>query len=139
MRKLFFICVVSGLLLQTVSCSLNDDSPNFHFKPLQITSAVVPDSFELNETYQITVNYTLPDACTDFGGWDVTKSDTTIRNVVVFGRVRTDQEVCTPLAQEAQASFDFICIYDEPYTFRFWQGEGEDGEQEYFEVIVPVN
>lgn len=139
MKKLFFIFVVLGLFLHTVSCSLNDDSPNFHFKPLPITSAIVPDTFELNETYQITVSYTIPDGCTTFGGWDITKSDTTTRNVVLFGRVFTDEETCTTLAQEAQASFDFICLYEEPYTFRFWQGENENGEQEYFEVVVPVN
>lgn len=138
MRRLIFICLTVSLLLSAFSCSLNDDGPNFHFKPLQITSAVLPDSFDLNETYQITVNYTLPDGCTGFSGFDVTDADTTIRNVVVFGIVRTDQEACTTLATEAQASFNFICLYDEPYTFRFWQGEGVDGEQEYFEVVVPV-
>ena len=138
MRKLFFICVAASLLLG-VSCSLNDDGPNFHFTPLQITSAELPDSFNMNETYQITVTYTIPDGCTGFGGFDVTKSDFTTRNVVVFGTVRTDQEACTTIAEEAQASFSFICLYDEPYTFRFWQGEGADGEQEYFEVVVPVN
>ncbi len=139
MRRLFFICVALSLLLQAFSCSLNNDGPNFHFKPLQITNAELPDSFELKETYQITVNYTIPDSCTDFSGFDVTQSDTSTRNVVVFGTVRTDQEACTTTTKEAQASFSFVCLYDEPYTFRFWQGEGEDGEQEYFEVVVPVN
>ena len=69
MRKLFFICVAASLLLG-VSCSLNDDGPNFHFTPLQITSAELPDSFNMNETYQITVTYTIPDGCTGFGGFD---------------------------------------------------------------------
>ena len=72
MRRLFFICVALSLLLQAFSCSLNNDGPNFHFKPLQITNAELPDSFELKETYQITVNYTIPDSCTDFSGFDVT-------------------------------------------------------------------
>ena len=138
MRKLFFICIAFGLLLQGISCSLNDDSPNFHFTPLQITNAEVPESFELNETYQVSVNYIIPDGCTFFSGFDVSKVDTTVRNVAVFGMVQTDEEACITLAEEAQASFDFICLYDEPYTFRFWQGENADGEQEYLEIVVPV-
>ena len=139
MRRLFFICVALGVLLQAFSCSLNDDDPNFRFEPLQITNAELPDSFDLKETYQITVNYTIPDSCTGFSGFDVTQGDPATRNVVVFGIVRTDQETCITTAKEAQASFSFVCLYGEPYTFRFWQGEGADGEQEYFEVVVPVN
>lgn len=139
MRRLIFICLTATMLLLATSCSLSDDSPNFHFKPLQITGADLPDSFDLNESYQITVNYTLPDDCSTFSGFDVTDVDTAIRKVVIFGTVRTDRETCITLATEAQATFDFICLYDEPYTFRFWNGEGTDGEQEYLEVVVPVN
>lgn len=138
MGRFIFICITL-CLVSLMSCSLNDDSPNFHFKPLQISGASLPEAFELNQTYQITVDYTLPDGCTGFRGFEVTDVDTTVRNVVVFGTVRTDQEACTTLATTAQASFNFICLYNEPYTFRFWQGEGENGEQEYFEVVVPVN
>ena len=139
MRRSLFICVVVGVLLQAAGCSLNDDSPNFHFTPLQIVSAEVPDSFELNETNTITVTYLLPDGCTSFSGFDVSEVDTTVRNVVVFGIVRTDQDNCATLAQEAQETFDFTFLNEGPYTFRFWQGEGADGTQEFFEVVVPEN
>lgn len=139
MKRLMRFCFTVSLVLSIFSCSLNDDGANFHFKPLQITEAQLPESFEVGQTYQITVTYTLPDGCTTFSGFDVTDVDTTIRNVVIFGTVRTDQEVCTAEATTAQASFNFICLYDGEYTFRFWQGEGADGEQEYFEVVVPVN
>lgn len=139
MKRFMRICFAVSFVLFSFSCSLNDDGPNFHFKALQITEAEVPESFELNQTYQITVTYILPDGCTGFSGFEVADADTTIRNVVVFGTVRTDQEACTTAVTEAQASFNFLCLYDETYTFRFWQGEGADGEQEYFEVVVPVN
>ena len=137
MKRLFFIFLTLGLL--SVNSCNNDEGPNFHYKPLRILAAELPDSFELNQTYQIIVTYAIPDGCTNFSHPDVTVGDTTTRNVVVFGTVRTDQEVCTAEVTEGQASFNFICLYDEPYVFRFWEGEGEDGEQEYFEVIVPVN
>lgn len=127
-----------SLLFSVSSCN-KDDGPNFHFKALRIVSAELPDSFELNQTYQIMVSYALPDGCTSFSHPDVTISDTTTRNVVAWGTVRTDQEACIQGVTEGQASFNFICKYDEPYVFRFWQGEAEDGELEYFEVIVPVN
>ncbi|GAB5473265.1 MAG: hypothetical protein Mars2KO_13640 [Maribacter sp.] len=139
MKRFMRICFAVSFVLFIFSCSLNDDGPNFHFKALQITEAEVPESFELNQTYQITVTYILPDGCTSFSGFEVADTDTTIRNVVVFGTVRTDQEGCTTAITETQATFNFKCLYDQPYTFRFWQGEGADGAQEYFEVVVPVN
>lgn len=138
MKRLFLIFLTLGLFVSVNSCN-KDEGPNFHFEPLRILSAELPESFEYNQTYQIIVTYALPDGCTAFSGFDVTKSDTTTRNVVVFGTVRTDQEACTQIVTEGQASFSFVCLYNEPYVFRFWQGEGIDGEGEYFEITVPVN
>jgi len=116
-----------------------DDGPNFHFLPLQIVSAELPDSLVLNDTYQIQVTYNQPDGCTAFAGFDITDQDTTVRNVVVVGTRRTDQENCTEAITERTATFNFIVRYEEPYTFRFWQSENEAGEQQYLEVVVPVN
>jgi len=114
MKKPFYVLLLLSIFVFSSSCSL-DDGPNFHFEPLRIVSADLPESFEFEQTYQITVNFELPDSCTSFFDFEVSKIDTTTRNIVVFGMVRTDQEVC------------------------FWNGEGEDGEQQYFDVIIPVN
>ncbi|MFK7813284.1 MAG: hypothetical protein AB8B59_12385 [Maribacter sp.] len=138
MKKHFFILLFAAVSLTFSSCDL-DDGPNFHFLPLQIVSAELPESFTLNQTYSIRVNYIQPDACTAFAGFEVIDKDTAVRNVVVLGTKRTDQADCVESSEEQTASFNFIVKYSEPYTFRFWQSENEDGEQEYFEVVVPVN
>lgn len=120
------------------SCKLEDDRVNFRFVPLQILSADLPESFELNETYEIRVTYLRPSACIFFEGFDITKEGVTTRNVVAIG---SDfyEEVCTLATEELEASFNFICLYDEPYLFRFWTGEDENGNNQYLEVEVPVN
>jgi len=138
MKKSIFIFLFVTVSFIFSSCSV-DDGPNFHFLPLQIVSAELPESFTLNETYQIEVTYVQPDACTSFAGFDVVSQDTTVRNVVVVGTKRTDQEICADVTQELTASFNFIVKYTEPYTFRFWQSESENGEQQYLEIVVPVN
>ncbi len=119
-------------------CSLDDDSPNFHFSLLRAESVDLPEFFELNETYRITVDYVLPDGCTFFDRFNVTDGGTTIRNVVAVGATRTDVEACTTEIVEGQAFFNFVVIYDQPYTFRFYQGEDTEGEPQFLEVIVPV-
>ncbi len=129
--------LVLAAMLTLSSCT-KDDEPNFHFVPLQIQNASLPDTFRLNETYQIEVTYTIPDGCTGFSGFDVTSSNTTTRNVVVIGSTRTDQDACTQATQEATGTFNFRVVYDETYLFRFWQGEDEEGNQQYLEIEVPV-
>ena len=137
MKRLFFLFAAVITFTFLGSCSLDDNS-NFHFQALQIVSAELPDSFTLNETYQIQVTYTRPDRCANFEGFDVTKPELTTRDVVVMGTVRTDLD-CTGGTTEETATFNFVVLYDEPYVFRFWQGEGSDGEQQFLEIQVPVN
>lgn len=137
MKRIFIFSVLFSLAFITYSCS-NDDEPNFHFAALRAVQAEVPESFELNERYQIKVTYERPDSCTFFEGFDVTRTDTTVRDVTVIGSVFTDR-TCTTQLEEVEATFDFIVLFDEPYTFRFWQGKDEAGEHQFFEITVPVN
>ncbi|QLG45315.1 hypothetical protein [Costertonia aggregata] len=137
--KRIFICCAIFLALFLSSCDLDDDTVNFHFTSLQAVSANVPDSFDLNETYEIEVTYLRPDECTFFEGFDVNRTETTTRNVVVIGSVLTDQDECAEVSQEITASFRFQVIYPETYLFRFWTGTDENGEERYLEIEVPVN
>lgn len=137
MISLRFIAALALLVFS--SCDLNNDEPNFYFSSLPIVSVEMPESFVLNETYEIKVTYTLPDNCTTFAGFDVSKQEITTRHVAVVGTVHTGQESCTGEAQVTTASFDFIVIHDQTYLFRFWQGNSSDGEPQFLEVEVPVN
>ena len=137
MKKVFFILLIVGVTLSLSSCEKADE-PNFHFVPLSIVSAELPEFFSLDQTYQIRVTYNKPDGCTSFGGFDVTPKDVTTRNVVVIGTKRYDQEACAQVIEEETNTFNFKVVNNENYLFRFWQSEDADGNQEYFEVLVPV-
>lgn len=135
--KRFSLLIVLFATFVFNSCS-TDDGPNFHYKTLRALEAQLPDSFELNQRYRITVTYERLDDCTFFEGFDVTSTDTTIRNVTVIGSVFTDRD-CLPEPQEVEASFDFIVLHNQPYIFRFWEGKDENDEHQFFEITVPVN
>jgi len=137
-RTVLLLCALM-VSLTFSSCDLGDDGPNFHFIPLRIESVDMPESFDLDETYEINVTFILPDGCTYYEGFDVVKEATSTRKVVAVGAQRTDQEVCTQVVREEMASFTFVVLYDEMYLFRFYQGEDENGEQLFLEVEVPVN
>ena len=131
--------MVGFLSLLSSACSLNDDDGvNFHYEALKIVSAELPESFTMHQIYTIKANILRPDDCTIVEGFDVTRADTTTRNVVAFGTV-LDRENCTALNQEVQKMFRFEVLYSGPYLFRFYSGEDGNGEPQYIEVEVPVN
>ena len=138
MKSTFLVLCALMVSLTFTSCELEDDGPNFHFVPLQIESVEIPESFDLNETDEIMVTYSVPDGCTYYEGFDVVKEDITTRKVVVVGAQRTDID-CTQVVREEDSSFSFVVIHNQPYLFRFYQGENADGEQQYLEVEVPEN
>ncbi|MCE2613692.1 hypothetical protein LVD13_11975 [Flavobacteriaceae bacterium D16] len=136
--KQLYVWIGLFLLLGLTGCELEDDSIKYHFVPLQITSVDMPDTFTLNETYEISVTFIRPSNCVFFEGFDVRQEDTTVRSVVAIGS-EVDNQQCAQVVEEITESFNFLVIYDQPYLFRFWAGEDENGEQEYIEITVPIN
>lgn len=134
-RTLLALILVIGL----VSCS-NDDNAgvNVEFQKLQIVEANVPESFNYGNTYEIQVTYLRPDGCTYFQGFDVYPTDTTVREVVAVG-AKYAQQACTQEVVEVTDSFLFKVIHNQPYTFRFYTGDDEEGNAQYIERQVPVN
>ncbi len=137
MKRITIILGIITLCFGFNACD-NDNGVNFHFAALQVVGAEVPESFDLNGQYQITVTYNRPDDCTFFEGFDVLEEATTTRNVFVVGSIITDRE-CTEQLEEVEATFNFVVLHDQDYLFRFWQGEDENGEAQYLEIEVPIN
>ncbi|MEM9363235.1 MAG: hypothetical protein AAGA43_11395 [Bacteroidota bacterium] len=138
MKKVVLGCLLWVLGITFTSCDLNDDSQNFHFTTLSVIEASLPESFQLNQTYDIAVTYLRPDSCTFFEGFDVGIVTETERNVSVIGSVITDDETCAQLAEEVIASFQFNVIFTGTYTFRFYTGQDEAGDAIFIEYTVPV-
>jgi len=138
MRKKFTLLTLVIAFISN-GCSIDDDDANFHFIALEIVDADVPESFDFNETYEISVNYLKPNSCTYFEGFDVVKDSLTVRSIVAVGAVRIDIDDCMEELIQETASFNFQVIYTEPYTFKFYTGDNSDGEAEYMEIVVPVN
>ena len=139
MKRLFFLFTAILLFTFLGSCSLNNDvDPNFSFQAFEVVHVNLPDSFRLNETYEIEVSYLKTENCSSFQTFEVLKTERTTREVVVFGTVRTDLE-CTENIVEETETFNFVVLYEEPYVFRFWQVEDSNGEAQFLEIQVPVN
>jgi hypothetical protein len=132
MKKIFFVFFI---LLLTVSCS-DDDNTNYHYELLPVEDAIVPDEFIHGQVYFITVKYIRPDDCYVYN--DVLyEYDYDARNIAVISTV-IENENCEVLDSEEELTIRVQALQTSPYIFRFWQGDDENGDPIYLEIIVPV-
>jgi len=138
-RKLLMPMIFLVACLWFSSCGLDDDTPNFYYTSLDVVDVDMPESFELNKTYDIDVTYVRPDGCTYFEGFDVVKTGETDREVLVVGSTLTDEGVaCTQAIEEVVATMQFQVIFTGEYHFKFYAGQDENDDAIYLEYDVPV-
>lgn len=127
------------VLVFVSSCSVDDDNTNFHYETLEITEAKLPEAFEYGELYTIEFTYLRPTNCHYYEGFDFQKTEKTERTVYAIGAI-LDQKDCQDLTEKntGTATFDFEVRYRDPYTFKFYQGDNEEGEKQYLTIEVPV-
>ncbi len=134
MKKLI---ALSFTLLLFVSCSIDDDSTNYSFEILSVESVDIPDAFTLGEVYPITVSYLRPSTCHSFKEFYYLKENN-IRTVAPINYV-FENNSCETLTNElVEATFNFIVTSNGSYIFKFWQGEDNNGEDQYLTIEVPV-
>ncbi len=143
MKKLILLCTVVFIF---ISCSMDDGRRvDFTLEFIPVTNVTVPEYFERGQTYDITVTYKRPTDCHYFDGFYYDREGNPSGNVWVVAAqaIVLSNFSCESLSliEGEQASFQFIC--DPQYAhnecvFKFFEGEDEDGNQRFREVVVPV-
>lgn len=134
MKKLLFLSFVLVLL---GSCSSDSDGTDFNLEILPVESVDIPESFTLGEVYPIAVSYLRPTTCHAFREFYYAK-DNNIRTVAViaYNFIAND---CEDLENELlEETFNFKPTSNGSYIFKFWQGEDENGEDQFLTIEVPV-
>lgn len=135
MKKILILCLS---LVFFASCSLNNDSTRFSVEILPVESVDIPESFELGETYPITVSYLRPSTCYSFKEFYYLKENNE-RSVAPINYV-FEKDDCEILEADnlVESTFNFKVTSNGSYIFKFWQGKGTDGEAQYLIIEVPV-
>jgi hypothetical protein len=135
MKKLFLL----GFLICSVfSCSTDDgNSTDFFYETLPIESVDMPLEFQYGSTHEITMTYLRPSGCHVFNDFYYL-SELNQRTIAIITTVFPDQNCETFDNEEVEATFNFRVNDIDPYVFRFWQGEDENGNDIYYVVEVPV-
>jgi hypothetical protein len=136
-KKMKKLVIISLALLFFASCSIDNDGENFNFDVLPIESVEIPDEFALGETYPIKVNYFRPSTCHFFKDFYYFKENN--ERTVAIINTDFDRSDCADFTDElVDATFNFKVTGNGSYIFKFWQGEDENGEDQYLIIEVPV-
>lgn len=134
MKKILHITL---LALVFTSCIDNtDDFPKFHFTVLPITEATFPSSFTLNETYEITIKYSLPNGCHNFHSLYYKHDDTS--RIIAVNSLVYDELACTEALITEEYTFNVNATQEEDYVFKLWKGVDENDDDIFEEITVPV-
>ncbi|MGV3461593.1 MAG: hypothetical protein ACO1N9_14185 [Flavobacterium sp.] len=139
MKKiLLLLCVI----VMAVACVPDDgDNLKFHVEFIPVESVQLPESITPGNNYEIKVNFRRPDDCHYFDGFYY-EANGSVR-VVAVQTLFIEDASCAPIETEEPESESFIlqCPINFPYdsyTFKFYQGEDAQGNQQFLEFEVPV-
>ncbi|MCK0130360.1 hypothetical protein MWU59_02495 [Flavobacteriaceae bacterium F08102] len=130
------ILITAFFVITCTACSLDDNGSDASIETLPIKEAIVPEAFEYGETYTLTVTYDLPDSCHSFYDLYYEYSGDT-RIVAVNSLVIGDE--CSSEPKTETRDFVVHVQQVEDYTFKFWKGVDDEGNDLFEEIIVPVN
>ena len=134
MKKLIALISVFVLL---VSCNIDDDNVDYSVEVLPVKSVDIPSEFKLGETYPITVAYIKPSTCYTFKEFYYSKNLN--ERIVAPIMLVYDADDCETLNNDTkEAAFNFKVTSNGSYTFKFWQGKDDSGEDKYLTIEVPV-
>ncbi|HLT54325.1 MAG TPA: hypothetical protein VKZ97_10550 [Flavobacteriaceae bacterium] len=136
MKRILLVVLTFAAL---VSCSLNDDSDNTYYEFVPVEPIDFPTEFELDSLYNLKLKYYRPTSCHAFNDIYYAHDSVDVRTIAIVTTVFADNNNCEPLVDVShEVNFDFKALDIESYTFKFWQGEDETGEDQYITLEVPV-
>ena len=134
--KLFFPLFLVAFLI--FGCSDDDNNDHdYHLEYVNVISADLPDEFIYGLTYRINVTIELPNSCYYFYNQYDYFYEGTSRLIYPIGHV-DDGVPCTPNITETTFSIPVHALQSEPYIFKFYQGEDENGQDVFLTIEVPV-
>ncbi|MES2544474.1 MAG: hypothetical protein V4548_06290 [Bacteroidota bacterium] len=134
MKKIFFLLFI--IVITVASCNIYDE-PNNKFELLPVESVVMPDSYKVDSTSQITVKYRRPSTCHIFNGFYYDINEFT--RTVAVESIKLDQNNCTDANILSEIPLDFHPQKEGIYTFKFFTGtNATSGEDEFLNYEVEV-
>ena len=132
------IIALTLLWASFLSCSPDNDYPNYSYEVLPVASYEVPASFKLGETYTITLKYQKPTSCYGYQGIYYDKN-LNIRTIGIQAVVDKDQICNQALPPLSEVSFQYYVTNTGSYIFKFYKGKDANGVSIFEEKEIKVD
>lgn len=132
------IIALTLLWASFLSCSPDNDYPNYSYEVLPVASYEVPASFKLGETYTITLKYQKPTSCHGYQGIYYDKN-LNVRTIGIQTVVDKDQICNQALPPISEVSFQFYVTNTGSYIFKFYKGKDANGVAIFEEKEIKVD
>ncbi len=113
-----------------LSCSVNDDSVKDYQELLPIETAQLPQTVTVGIPEDVLLTYLRPTNCHAYNDIYYVKNENE-RMVAIVSTYFASNNNCSALDTETQATFRFKATETGMYTFKFWQGKNNEGDDEY--------
>ncbi|MFD0963161.1 hypothetical protein [Pseudofulvibacter geojedonensis] len=136
MRKILGILLI---VLFCYGCNLDDgDGNQFVFHVLPVESIELPQSFTLNETYEIPFTFYRPTNCHGYNGVISNPNDN--ERTIAVSAFSVEGDCVDFVAPDglSEQSFNFVVNHNYTYIFKVWKGKDEQGNDMYETIEVPV-
>lgn len=133
----YLLFTLFAVAATAVSCSDDDNDHDYHLEYVNVTDADVPDEFIFGQTYRLNVTVELPSSCYYFYGQYDYFYEGSSRLIYPIAHVH-DNEPCTLNIRETVFSIPVQALQTEPYIFKFYQGEDDQGQDTFLTIEVPV-
>jgi len=123
-----------------VSCQIDPEDENTHVEKIPVFDIQLPDGMTANFEYNITFKYALQNGCYSFFEVDVTDDNLpnkNIREITAFAEIANDSN-CTLEYSEEIFSLSFSPMESKIYLFKFWNGQNDQGVDQFeeYELVV---
>jgi len=129
-----------------ISCSKDEGtSTEVFYQLVPIQRCQMPYRFTAGQTYEFEMTYRQPTSCHFYKGIYFEKLPGNVRIVAIQCAVLKSSSCVTyPVnastpQQPESATYNFTAEAGSPYTFKIWTGKDAQGEDTYYDVVVPVD
>ncbi|MBK3517215.1 hypothetical protein [Carboxylicivirga marina] len=133
--------LIALFLVAFLAFGCDDDDDNndheYHLENIGVKTVNLPDSFTYGEIYKITGTIELPNSCYYYyNQYDYFYEGTTR---IIYPLAHVDDGVsCTTNTSVANFVIPLHVLQEETYTFKFYQGLDDQGEEMFLVIDVPV-
>jgi len=145
MKKLLLLLFIA-LALNSCDTGDSDSDAPVHYELLPIEYCEMPYRFTAGTSYEFEMLYKMPTSCYTYAGVYFEGEGST-KTIAIQTRV-SEKNNCQPVTYNTvngpgpdleSAKFNFTAgASGTVYTFKMWTGKDENGQDTYYDYVVPV-